>query len=63
MPHVTGKIGDVDMTAGTAVFAVNGIGKSLDGNFVAVAAEAIGRVNCHSLFGANGQNPDQHENQ
>jgi len=63
MPHVAGKVGYVDMATGTAVLPVDGIGKSLNRNLVAVATEAMGRVNGHSLFGKSGQNPEHHQNQ
>lgn len=61
--HVTGKIGDINVATGASVLAVHGAGKGLDGDLVAVATEAIDRVNGHALLGKSGQSPHHHQKQ
>jgi hypothetical protein len=52
--HVSGKVGKLDMAAVTAIFTVNGSDKRSGGDLVAVAAEAGGRINGHTLLSPQG---------
>jgi hypothetical protein len=48
--HMFGKIGYLDVAACTGILAVDRRSESGDGDFVAVTAEAGGRVYRHTLF-------------
>ncbi len=52
--HVPGKVGKLDMAAVAAIFSMNGSNKSSRGDLIAVATEAGGRINSHTLFSTQG---------
>jgi hypothetical protein len=59
--HVSGKVGELDMTAIAAILAVNGRDKSSGGDFIAMTAEAGDRINGHPLVGPQGITGQQNE--
>ena len=52
--HMPRKVGKLDMAAVAAILAMNGSNKSSGGDFIAMAAEAGGRINGHTLFSPQG---------
>ena len=61
--HVLDEIGDVHMATGTGIFAMDRLGKRPHGDLVAVAAQAGGRVDRHSLFGQRRTGPGYQQHQ